>query len=137
MKFSKATDYALHTMLHLAIATPNRLTGVQQLADFQKVSPTYLSKILTKLVKAGMVESSPGAHGGFRLKRNWEQFSFLDVIHAIEGTASLFECTLDHGPECKIQQVMMKAEGTMEHYLQEQKLVDLVADMPLTNDQHQ
>ncbi len=136
MKFSKATDYALHTMLHLALATPDRLTGVQQLAEFQGVSPTYLSKILTKLAKAGMVESSPGAHGGYRLKRNWEQVSFLDIIHAIEGTASLFECTLDHGPECRIQQVMIQAEGTMEHYLQQQKLADLVAHMPVTDEQH-
>lgn len=129
MKFSKATDYALHTMLYLVAVTPDRLIGVQQLADQQQVSPTYLSKILTKLVKAGMIESSSGAHGGYRLKRNWEQISFLDVIHAIEGTSSLFECTLDHGPDCLVQQVMMQAEGTMETYLKQQKLSDLAAQM--------
>ncbi|GJM70019.1 Rrf2 family transcriptional regulator [Paenibacillus macerans] len=113
MKFSKATNYALHTMLFLAAATPDKLIGVQQLAERQDVSPTYLSKILTKLVKAGMIESTSGAHGGYRLKRNWEEISFLDIIHAIEGTASLFECELNHGPECLIQQVMVsrKADG--------------------------
>ncbi|WP_411350161.1 RrF2 family transcriptional regulator [Paenibacillus sp. WLX2291] len=129
MKFSKATNYALHTMLHLSAAEPNRLTGVQQLADQQQVSPTYLSKILTKLAKAGMVESSSGANGGYRLRRNWEEFSFLDVIHAIEGTTSLFECHLNHGSECLIEQVMVKAEGTMEDYLRQQKLSDLTAQM--------
>ena len=51
MKFSKATDYALHTMLFLTAATPERPIGVQQLAERQNVSPTYLSKILTKLVR--------------------------------------------------------------------------------------
>ena len=44
MKYSKATNYALHTMLFLAMDTPNKLVGVQELAEKQKVSPTYLSK---------------------------------------------------------------------------------------------
>ncbi|WP_078578361.1 Rrf2 family transcriptional regulator [Salipaludibacillus agaradhaerens] len=125
MKYSKATDYALHTMLFLAVATPNKFVGVQELADRQKVSPTYLSKILTKLAKSGMVESVSGANGGYRLKRNWEEISFLDVIHAIEGTASLFDCNLNHGPECLIQKVMVSAEENMEDYLKEQKIADL------------
>lgn len=130
MKFSKATDYALHAMLYLAVVTPARLVGVQTLADKLHVSPTYLSKILTKLVKANMIESSSGANGGYRLKRNWEEFSFLDVIHAIEGTSSLFECGLNHGPECLVQQVMINAENEMETYLQNQKLSALAAKMP-------
>ncbi|MGO4275629.1 RrF2 family transcriptional regulator, partial [Paenibacillus sp. TAF58] len=100
MKYSKATDYALHTMLFLAAATPNKPVGVQQLAERHHVSPTYLSKILTKLVKAGMIESASGANGGYRLKRNWENISFLDIIQAIEGSTSLFDCSFNHGSEC-------------------------------------
>ena len=42
-------------------AKTNGCTGV---AEQQKVSPTYLSKILTKLVKAGMIESITGVNGG-------------------------------------------------------------------------
>ena len=44
MKYSKATNYALHTILFLAKATPNKLVSVHQLAEMQNVSPTYLSK---------------------------------------------------------------------------------------------
>jgi Rrf2 family protein len=125
MKYSKATNYALHTMLFLVAATPNKPIGVQQLAEKQDVSPTYLSKILTKLVKAGMIESASGAHGGYRLKRNWEQISFLDIIHAIEGTTSLFDCSLDHGPECPIQEVVLAAEAKMEEMLRNQTIYAL------------
>lgn len=64
-------------------------------------------------------------HGGYRLKRNWEEISFLDIIHAIEGTASLFECELNHGPECLIQKVMVLAEEQMEEYLRNQKMSEL------------
>lgn len=125
MKYSKATDYALHTMLYMASATPDRLLGVKDLAEAQKVSTTYLSKILTKLVKAGLVESSSGASGGYRLKRSGELISFLDIVHAIEGAASLFECSMDHNPDCLIQQTMIAAEEKMEEYLRNRNLADL------------
>lgn len=129
MKFSKATNYALHTMLFLAAFPPNKLIGVQQLAERQEVSPTYLSKILTKLVKAGMIESTSGANGGYRLKRNWEEISFLDVIHAIEGSASLFDCEMNHGSECLVQKVMVSAEEKMEDFLKNQKLSEIAKKM--------
>jgi Rrf2 family protein len=125
MKYSKATNYALHTMLFLTAFARDKPIGVQQLAERQGVSPTYLSKILTKLVKGGLIESASGAHGGYRLKRKKDDISFLDVIHAIEGTASLFECSLDHSSECLIQQVMVGAEQKMEQHLMNQTLSEL------------
>lgn len=129
MKYSKATDYALHTMLFLTAATPHKPMSVHQLAEQQDVSPTYLSKILTKLVKAGMIESTTGVNGGYRLKRDWENISFLDVIHAIEGSASLFDCSLEHGPDCPIQKVVLSAEEKMEEHLRNQKMSDLVREL--------
>lgn len=128
MKYSAATNYALHTMLYFVVSPPGKTIGLQQLADLQKISPTYLSKILTRLVKAGLIESAPGVNGGYRLIRNREELSFLEVIHAIEGTASLFHCSSsehDH-QACLIQGVMADAEQHMEGYLQERKLIELV-----------
>ena len=134
MKYSQATNYALHTMLYFVALPPGKIIGVQQLAELQELSPTYLSKILTRLVKAGMIESTPGVNGGYRLRRNKEDISFLDVIHAIEGTASLFHC--DDGKDhqgCLIQEVMTQAEQQMETYLKERKLVELVGQLGNVN----
>ncbi|WP_379131717.1 RrF2 family transcriptional regulator [Paenibacillus sp. sgz500958] len=127
MKYSKATNYALHTMLFLVAAAKDKPIGVQQLAERQDVSPTYLSKILTKLVKAGLIESASGANGGYRLKQSKEDISFLDIIHAIEGTASLFDCALNHPSECLIQREMVEAEQRMEEYLRSKKIAELAA----------
>lgn len=126
MKYSKATNYALHTMLFLAMDTPDKPVGVHQLAEKQKVSPTYLSKILTKLVKEGMINSSSGAHGGYTLSQNWEDISFLDIIHAIEGKSSLFDCCLNSEPECVIKAAMFSAEEKMEEELRNRKISDLL-----------
>lgn len=113
-------------MLALLDASPVKPIGVQQLAELQGVSPTYLSKILTRLVKAGMIESVSGVNGGYRLSRKKDDITFLDIIHAIEGTASLFECDFVHGDECSIQAVMKEAEEKMESHLKNTKLTDLV-----------
>ncbi|MDF2680455.1 MAG: hypothetical protein K0R47_1645 [Brevibacillus sp.] len=125
MKFSQATDYALHAMLYLIAEAPDKPVSVQLLAEKLGVSQTYLSKMLTKLVKAGLIHSVSGANGGYRLKRNQEDISFLDVIHAIEGTTSMFECSFNHGRECLIQQVVIDAEQQMEQALKSKKISEL------------
>jgi Rrf2 family protein len=130
MKYSQATNYALHTMLYFMALPLGKNVGVQQLAELQEISPTYLSKILTKLVKAGMIESTPGINGGYKLTKNKADVSFLEVIQAIEGTASLFNCGIGEDHEgCLIQEVMTNAERRMEDYLKERKLVDLVGQL--------
>jgi Rrf2 family protein len=82
-------------------------------------------------VKAGMIESTPGVNGGYKLTRNKADLSFLDVIHAIEGTASWFHCgdSEDH-QGCLIQEVMTQAEQQMEEYLKGRKLIELVDKKP-------
>ena len=127
MKYSQATNYALHTMMYFVALPLGKTIGVQQLATRQRLSPTYLSKILTKLVKAGLIESAPGIHGGYTLTKNKQDLSFLDVIQAIEGTASMFHCGagLQHDA-CLVQHVMLDAERQLEAYLKQRKLVELV-----------
>jgi Rrf2 family protein len=132
MKYSKATNYALHTMLHLALTNSSKPVGVQVLAEQQKVSPTYLSKILTKLVKEGMVASASGANGGYSLTQGWESISFLDIIYAIEGRSSLFDCDFNHGPDCPIQKVMLRSEEKMEEELRKQTIADLISERTTT-----
>jgi len=130
MKYSQATNYALHTMLYFVALPAGKTLTVQQLATMQGVSPTYLSKILTKLVKAGLIASTPGVHGGYRLAKSGGDVSFLDVIEAIEGTASMFDCSAGlHHDACAIRHVMMDAEHQLEDYLKTRKLVELAGDM--------
>ncbi|MFB5660460.1 RrF2 family transcriptional regulator [Alteribacillus sp. HJP-4] len=129
MKYSKATNYALHTMVYLTISAGNQAVGVDQLAKVQHLSPTYLSKILTKLVKAGLIESTPGVKGGYRITKHSTDITFLDVIYAIEGKTSLFSCSLEHGEtengECLIENVMIQAEKKMTEELADTSILDI------------
>lgn len=131
MKYSKATNYALHTMVYLTMAPKGKgnAIGVDHLAKIQNLSPSYLSKILTKLVKAGLIESTPGVKGGYSIVKHAHDISFLDVIHAIEGNTTLFSCLLEHDDfkngECLIENVMIQAEKKMIDELDKQYIIDI------------
>ncbi|MFA1821538.1 Rrf2 family transcriptional regulator [Virgibacillus oceani] len=129
MKYSKATIYALHTMVYL-ITLPERTTiGVQSLAEMQNLSPTYLSKILTKLAKGGLIESTPGVKGGYTVSKPKDEISFLDVIKTVEGDSNLFNCSMDHNEGCMIENVMTEAEQNMKDDLDNKFLIDIANSM--------
>lgn len=122
MKYTKATNYALHTMVYMIEHGQSEKLSVHTLAEYFNVSVTYLSKILTQLVKAGLIESASGVKGGYVLHKKIEDISFMDVIRATEGTGALFHCGLQQESKCPIHKVMAEAENVMERYLQEKKL---------------
>lgn len=125
MKYTKATNYALHTMVYMIEHAHSEKLNVHTLAKHFNVSVTYLSKILTQLVKAGLIESSSGVKGGYVLRKRLEDISFMDVIKATEGSGALFQCGVQEESECSIHKVMAEAENLMESYLEEKKLCEI------------
>lgn len=127
MKFSRGTDYALHAMAYLVSQKEDydKVT-VQELAKKLNVSSTYLSKILARLVKQKYIVAASGAKGGYSLPVNWKGISVYDVIVAIDGEATLFEDSFNHGDECKIQRLMMEVETDMIQSLKNRSIVDLI-----------
>ncbi len=126
MKYTKATNYALHIMTYFVKQEGNDNLSLQPLASSKSISPTYLSKILTQLVKAGLIQSTPGANGGYCLRKPKTEISFFDVIQAIEGTGALFTCDVDENHTCRIEATMREAEEKMVLHLKEKRLIDIV-----------
>ncbi|GLX67230.1 Rrf2 family transcriptional regulator [Paenibacillus glycanilyticus] len=131
MQYSVGVEYALHCLVYLI---PNESAiGIKELAFFQGIPETYLSKIFTKLTKVGIISSVPGVKGGFKLARDPGDISFWDVVEAVEGKKPIFQCQniKDKGylyrdrdcsdcadSSCTINLVMLEAEETMRSYLQ-------------------
>ncbi len=90
------------------------------------ISPTYLSKILTQLVKADLIQSTPGVNGGYSLRKPKTEINFYDVIQAIEGSGALFTCDMDENHACPIEKVMKDAEEKMVNHLKEKRIYDMV-----------
>ncbi|MBB6098566.1 Rrf2 family protein [Deinobacterium chartae] len=139
MQLGVGVEYALHSMNYLASLPPGVALSLRDLATFQGITETYLAKIFAKLAKAGLVLSTPGVKGGYRLARDPADITFWDVVSAVEGGQYLFrcrnvraECILLQGgahPEwrstgvCTIHAVMMEAEERMRDHLRSKNLV--------------
>lgn len=91
LRISKMTDYGALVMSTLA-RRPESVHNVAELADLTHLSPTTVSKVLKRLTKQDLVESVRGAHGGYRLARQAEQISMVDIITALEGPIALTQC---------------------------------------------
>ncbi len=95
MQITRQADYALRAMLYLAKLEPNQKAATSQIAEEQKIPPSFLAKIISQLSIAGLIHTSRGAHGGVSLARKPEAVSLLEVVESIDGPISLNECTLD------------------------------------------
>lgn len=126
MKYTKATNYALHIMAYLIKQEGKENLSLIPLANHMNISPTYLSKILTQLVKADLVQSTPGVNGGYSLRKPKSELSFYDVIQAIEGSGALFTCEMGENNTCRIENVMREAEGKMVKHLKEKLIFDIL-----------
>lgn len=69
-------EYALHSLVYLIDVPPEESIGIKDLSEFQGLSETYLSKVLGKLSKAGIVSSVSGVKGGYKLSKKPEDISF-------------------------------------------------------------
>jgi Rrf2 family protein len=92
MRYSKGVEQALHALV-VCIEIPQGFIGVNELAKYFQISPSYLSKIFTKLAKAGILCSVPGVKGGYSFAKKAAEITFWDVVEAIEGKSNFFQCT--------------------------------------------
>ena len=139
MHYSVGVEYALHCLIYLAMPSIKPVLTVKELAKFQGISETYLSKIFTKLSKSNIVKATPGVTGGYQLGRDSLDITFWDVVQAVEGEKQIFRCKNIIGTcalhdkkgekeecpgkvDCLINDVMLDAEKQMELYLKEKNL---------------
>lgn len=81
--FSNSARYALRAMAHLA--ADDRAHTADELAAEAEVPRMYVAKVMTPLVRAGLVAAQRGLRGGYRLGRPAGAISVLEVISAIDA----------------------------------------------------
>jgi len=140
---SAGLEYGLHCLLFLADPRCDvPPASARDLADLQGVSVEYVAKLFTKLQKAGLVVATEGVNGGFRLAREADSISVLDVVSAIDGEKALFDCREIRGRcalfgrkppawatrgVCSIHAIMLEAEARMREVLASHTLADVAA----------
>jgi Rrf2 family protein len=115
MQITRQADYALRAMIYLAQLDPTQRAATSQIAEEQKIPPSFLAKIISQLSIAGLIHTSRGARGGVSLARTPEEISILEVVEAIDGPIALNECTENpsgcpFGDECLLRPLWCEAQ---------------------------
>ena len=85
MKLSTRARYGLKALIDLGLHCETEAVSIQSIAVRQNISDSYLEQLMAKLKKAGLVESTRGAGGGYRLGRPAAEISVGDVLRVLEG----------------------------------------------------
>lgn len=102
LQVSRRVDYALRAVIHLASEQPGSgIATIAAIADREQLPRQFLEKIFQQLIRAGLVRSKRGPHGGYELGRSPEDMTFRDIIEAVEGPIALNVCVGEH-PDCAL-----------------------------------
>ena len=102
MQLTRAADYAIRVMIHLAAFAPGTRASRADLASASECPEQFLSKVLQSLTRAGLVISHRGNTGGFEISPAHRRASMLEIVEAVEGPIRLNIC-LGSDEDCSRQ----------------------------------
>jgi FeS assembly SUF system regulator len=129
LRISKLTDYGTVVLAHLAGAD-GMVCSAADVAEATGIAPPTVSKLLKSLARAGLVISTRGANGGYRLSRPAHDISAAAVIDALEGPVSITECSAtdsscDYEDVCNVGNAWQNINVAIRRALEDVNLTDL------------
>jgi len=130
MRLALHTDYALRTLIYLALH--GRRASIGQIAGFFGISKDHLAKVAQRLSQELLVRSIRGVGGGLELARDAEDIRIGQVIERFEGGMHFLDCAVMEDvcviqPGCRLRDVLIEAERLQRDYLNSVTLADIVA----------
>ena len=139
MRITTWAEYGLICALHLAKRRDDGPVTGRDIAAREKLPADYVEQIMLRLRRAGLVQSTRGARGGYVLARTPEEISVRDVINASELATFDLHCVshpvdedrCDAAHECSIRPVWMLLQQKIDGVLEGVRLSDLLHDEPV------
>ena len=130
LRISKLTDYGTVVLAHLS-GDPAAVRSAADVSAATGIAVPTVSKLLKSLARAGLVTSTRGAHGGYKLSRAPTDISAADVIDALEGPVSITECSAsdsncDYESVCSVGNSWQRINVAIRRALEEVSLLDLM-----------
>ena len=95
MLSTRAVDYGLRGLTHLARRNSDGRTTIAQICDEEGIPKSFVVKIFQLLTRAGILDAVRGPGGGYSLRRPPEEISMREVVEGIEGPIVLHESALN------------------------------------------
>lgn len=137
MILKSQVEWALRCCAILSGLPDGRYLSTKALAELHGLPKEYLSKALQSLSQAGLVHTTLGPSGGYRLAKPANELTFLDVVEAIEGSGRTFVCQnirannpcrpkdYCEGSPCAVARIMWEADEAWRNALRKVTFADL------------
>ena len=137
LRLTRAADYAVRAMMHVGSLPEGSVALKDEIARVQQIPPSFMAKILGRLVRYGVLRSTRGVNGGFGLARAASEINLLEIVEAIEGPIHLTDCSPDPehcalSHDCPVSVVWLEVQRRMTAVLQETSL-DALLSAPRKN----
>ena len=137
--FSQRCGYAIHALCFMAKKPPGTLTTLPELAEWLQsiwpsTSETYLSNVIQRLARGGVLRGHRGISGGYSIARSPDETTLRDVVELLEGV-SLDRCGLSLEGECpsinvcRMQGTLRQIEKDYLQSLERVSIADLARDL--------
>jgi Rrf2 family protein len=130
MQLTRAADYGVRVMVHLATLPPHERTLLPALAAATDAPESFLSKVLQALARARLIRSRRDQSGGFEILPRGRQSSMREVMEAIDGPIFLNVCLISkkacaRDAWCPAHPVWMQAQQAMLDVLSKARIADM------------
>ncbi len=139
MIFTTKAEYGVRLLVELGRQANDAPVALKAIAESEGLPLAYLERIVALLKKAALVESTRGAHGGYRLARDPAQITMDEVVLALEGVVAPMSCFVDDrdegrvlcshigdGDACATRLLWTRVQGGVTRALQQTTLQELV-----------
>jgi Rrf2 family protein len=92
MKLSTKSTYGLRAMLNIALGKKNEPVSINDIARSEGISVAYLEQLLNRLRRAGLIESTRGPKGGYRLAKSSAKLTVGDIVRTLDGEIIPVHC---------------------------------------------
>ena len=102
MIFTTKAEYGVRLLVELGRHGTGARVSLKAIAEAEGLPLAYLERIVALLKKSGLVESTRGAHGGYRLARAPESVTMDEVVLSLEGAVAPMSCFVDDTEEGRV-----------------------------------
>jgi len=130
MQLSNSSQYAIRILSYMALQEDNKLLNATQLAQILQIPYKFLTKIMTEVVKSGLVTSIRGREGGYTFNKPTSQIIISEILDIFNDTIKDEQCVLGIGfcnglCKCALHDQWMEPKHLMQTMFQESTLKEI------------
>ena len=130
MQLSNSSQYAIRILAYMADKKDSKLLNAKELAKTLYIPYKFLTKIMTELVKSGLVVSIRGRDGGYKFEKKTSEIMVSDILAIFNDSIKDEQCVLGIGfcnglCKCALHDQWIEPKHLLQKMFQESSLEDI------------